>query len=201
MSGLHDALQALIDGRSLTDAEAELAIGEVMDGGASDAVVGAFLVALKIKGAEADELAGAVRAMLKRARSLNLRDGEVLDTCGTGGDGASTFNISTGAALIAAAAGVPVAKHGNRAISGTVGTADVLEAMGVKIDCDPDGLKRCLDAAGCCHIFAQAVSSRVQEDCAAQTRAPNPHHLQSDGVARQSGASSVSICWASPKRI
>jgi anthranilate phosphoribosyltransferase len=155
MSGLHHALQVLIDGRSLSDAEAELAIGEIMDGGAPDAVVGAFLVALKIKGAEADELAGAVRAMLARACPLNLRDGEVLDTCGTGGDGASTFNISTGAALIAAAAGVPVAKHGNRAISGTVGTADVLEAMGVKIDCDPDGLKRCLDAAGCCHIFAQ----------------------------------------------
>ena len=156
MSELHDALQALIDGRSLTDAEAELAIGEIMDGGAHDAVVGAFLVALKIKGAEADELAGAVRAMLERARPLNLRAGDVLDTCGTGGDGASTFNISTGAALIAAAAGVPVAKHGNRAISGTVGTADVLEAMGVKIDCDPDGLKRCLEAAGCCHIFAPA---------------------------------------------
>jgi anthranilate phosphoribosyltransferase len=155
MSALHNALDALIDGRSLSDAEAELAIGEIMDGGAHDAVVGAFLVALKIKGAEADELAGAVRAMLKRALPLNLRDGEVLDTCGTGGDGASTFNISTGAALIAAAAGVPVAKHGNRAISGTVGTADVLEAMGVKIDCDPDGLKRCLDEAGCCHIFAQ----------------------------------------------
>jgi anthranilate phosphoribosyltransferase len=121
-----------------------------------NAVVGAFLVALKIKGAEADELAGAVHAMLERARPLNLRDGEVLDTCGTGGDGASTFNISTGAALIAAAAGVPIAKHGNRAISGTVGTADVLEAMGVKVDCGPDGLKRCLDEAGCCHIFAQA---------------------------------------------
>jgi anthranilate phosphoribosyltransferase len=155
MNELHDALQALIDGRALTDAEAELALGEIMDGGAPDAVVGAFLVALKIKGAEADELAGGVRAMLARARPLNLRDGEVLDTCGTGGDNASTFNISTGAALIAAAAGVPVAKHGNRAISGTVGTADVLEAMGVKIDCDPEGLKRCLDAAGCCHIFAQ----------------------------------------------
>ena len=78
---------------------------------------------------------------VERARPLNLRAGDVLDTCGTGGDGASTFNISTGAALIAAAAGVPVAKHGNRAISGTVGAADVLEAMGVKIDCDPDGLQ------------------------------------------------------------
>ncbi|MGA9723957.1 MAG: anthranilate phosphoribosyltransferase [Candidatus Binatus sp.] len=156
MSELHNALQALIDGRSLSDAEAELAIGEIMDGGAHDAVVGAFLVALKIKGAEAGELAGAVRAMRARAHPLNLRSGEVLDICGTGGDGSSTFNISTGAALIAAAAGVAVAKHGNRAISGTVGTADVLEAMGVKIDCDAEGLQRCLDAAGCCHIFAPA---------------------------------------------
>jgi anthranilate phosphoribosyltransferase len=155
MSTLHDALIALVNGRSLTDDEAQAAIGEAMDG-APDAVVGAFLIALKIKGAEAAELAGGVRAMLKRARPLNLRDREVLDTCGTGGDGADTFNISTGAALIAAAAGVPVAKHGNRAISGKVGTADVLEALGVKIDCDPEGLFRCLDAAGCCLIFAPA---------------------------------------------
>jgi len=155
MSELHDAMVALVEGRSLTDAEAEAAIGEIMDG-APDSVAAAFLVALKIKGAEAEELAGGVRAMLKRARPLNLRDREVLDTCGTGGDGANTFNISTGAALIAAAAGVHVAKHGNRAISGKVGTADVLEALGVKIDCDPEGLARCLDAAGCCHIFAPA---------------------------------------------
>ena len=155
MSPLHDAMVALVEGRSLTDAGAETAIGEIMDG-APDSVASAFLIALKIKGAEAEELAGGVRAMLQRARPLNLRDREVLDTCGTGGDGANTFNISTGAALIAAAAGVPVAKHGNRAISGKVGTADVLEAMGVKIDCDPEGLARCLDAAGCCHIFAPA---------------------------------------------
>jgi anthranilate phosphoribosyltransferase len=153
MNELHDAMVALVEGRSLTDASAEAAIGEIMDG-APDSVAAAFLVALKIKGAEAEELAGGVRAMLKRARPLNLRNREVLDTCGTGGDGADTFNISTGAALIAAAAGVPVAKHGNRAISGKVGTADVLEAFGVKIDCDPAGLARCLDAAGCCHIFA-----------------------------------------------
>ncbi len=156
MSAVHDALLALIAGHSLTDAEAERAIGEVMDGDAPDAVVGAFLIALKLKGAEADELAGGVRAMIARARPLNLRDREVLDTCGTGGDGAGTFNISTGAALIAAAAGVPVAKHGNRAISGKVGTADVLEALGIKIDLDPEGLKRSLDEAGCCLIFAPA---------------------------------------------
>jgi anthranilate phosphoribosyltransferase len=80
----------------------------------------------------------------------------ILDTCGTGGDNAGTFNISTGAALIAAAAGVPVAKHGNRAISGKVGGADVLEKFGIKIDCDPPVLRKCLRAAGCCFIFAPA---------------------------------------------
>jgi anthranilate phosphoribosyltransferase len=153
---VHDALLALLAGKSLSDAEAERAIGEVMDGDAHDALVGAFLVALKLKGAEAAELAGAVRAMIARARPLDLRSREILDTCGTGGDGADTFNISTGAALIAAAAGVAVAKHGNRAISGKVGTADVLEALGIKIDLDAEGLARSLDAAGCCLIFAPA---------------------------------------------
>src|SRR3981189_2330722 len=117
---LHDSMVALVEGRSLTDAEAEAVIGEIMDG-APDSVAAAFLVALKIKGAEADELAGGVRAMLKRARPLSLRDREVLDTCGTGGDGADTFNISTGAALIAAAAGGPGAQDGKRARSRKVG--------------------------------------------------------------------------------
>ncbi|MDO8433347.1 MAG: anthranilate phosphoribosyltransferase [Candidatus Binatus sp.] len=154
MNSIHDALAAIVEGRTLTEDEAEFAIGEVMDGKAHDAVVGAFLIALKLKTAEGEELAGAVRAMLKRARPLDLRGREVLDTCGTGGDGARTFNISTAAALVAAAAGVRVAKHGNRAISGLVGAADVLEALGVKIDLDPDGLNRCLDTAGICFIFA-----------------------------------------------
>src|SRR5258708_34889776 len=111
MNSLHDALVALVEGHSLSDAEAEAAIGEIMDG-APDSIVGAFLVALKIKGAEAEELAGGVRAMLKRARPLNLRDREVLDTCGTGGGGADTFNLSTGAALIAAAAGRAASERG-----------------------------------------------------------------------------------------
>ncbi|MGH7814107.1 MAG: anthranilate phosphoribosyltransferase [Candidatus Binataceae bacterium] len=156
MNAVGDALNALLAGCAVSADEAERAIGEIMDGAAHDAVAGAFLAALKLKGAERDELAGAVRAMLARAHPIDLRGGEVLDTCGTGGDGKSTFNISTGAALIAAAAGVPVAKHGNRAISGKAGAADVLEELGVKIDCDPDGLARCLDAAGCCFIFAPA---------------------------------------------
>ncbi|HUO05375.1 MAG TPA: anthranilate phosphoribosyltransferase [Candidatus Binataceae bacterium] len=154
MKGASETLNAVLAGRPLSPDEAEQAIGAIMDGTAHDAVAGALLVALKLKRIEAGELSGAVRAMLNRALPLDLLGGEVLDTCGTGGDGKSTFNISTGAALIAAAAGVSVAKHGNRAISGKVGAADVLEKLGVNIDCEPSELSRCLEACGCCFIFA-----------------------------------------------
>jgi anthranilate phosphoribosyltransferase len=121
-----------------------------------DALVAGFLVALKMKGEAAAELTGGARAMRKRARPINQNHGNVLDTAGTGGDGVGTFNISTAAAMVAAAAGVLVAKHGNRAISGRVGAADVLERFGVKIDLDAAGLERCLAQAGCCFVFAPA---------------------------------------------
>src|SRR5207248_2250860 len=100
------------------------------------------------------ELTGGTNAMRNRARPLALDGGRVLDTAGTGGDGAGTFNISTGAAIVAAAAGVRVAKHGNRAISGRVGAADVLEYFGVRIDLEPQELQRCLEQAGICFVFA-----------------------------------------------
>ncbi|HYB91814.1 MAG TPA: anthranilate phosphoribosyltransferase [Candidatus Binataceae bacterium] len=158
MSALRDAFDAVLAGRSLDADEAERAIGEMLDGGeqASEGLVAGFLIALKLKGESAGELTGGARAMRARARALDLNGGNVLDTAGTGGDGAGTFNISTGAALIAAAAGVPVAKHGNRAVTGRVGAADVLERMGVRIDLDPAGLERCLARAGMCFIFAPA---------------------------------------------
>jgi anthranilate phosphoribosyltransferase len=153
---LREAFNEVLAGRSLGAAEAEAVISEILDDVVPDILVAGFLVALKLKGESAAELTGGARAMRKRARALNLNDGNVTDTAGTGGDGAGTFNISTGAALIAAAAGVPVAKHGNRAISGRVGAADVLERFGIKIDLDPAGLKRCLERAGFCFIFAPA---------------------------------------------
>jgi anthranilate phosphoribosyltransferase len=150
------AYEAVLARHALSAEDAERAFGEVLDGDVPETLAGAFLIALKMKGETGDEIAGCARAMRRRARSLRLGVDGLLDTCGTGGDNAGTFNISTGAALIAAAAGVPVAKHGNRAISGTVGGADVLEKFGIKIDCEPPVLRKCLRAAGCCFIFAPA---------------------------------------------
>jgi anthranilate phosphoribosyltransferase len=153
---LRAAFDQVLKGRSLDAAEAEGVIGEILDDVVPDALVAGFLVALKMKGETAAELTGGARAMRKRARTVNLNNGNVLDTAGTGGDGAGTFNISTAAAMVAAAVGVPVAKHGNRAISGRVGAADVLERFGVKIDLDAAGLRRCYEQAGCCFVFAPA---------------------------------------------
>ena len=156
MSDFTSAYEAVLARHALSADEAERAFGEVLDGDVPEVLAAAFLIALKMKGETGDEIAGCARAMRRRARSLKLGVEGLLDTCGTGGDNAGTFNISTGAALIAAAAGVPVAKHGNRAISGKVGGADVLEKFGIKIDCDPPVLRKCLRAAGCCFIFAPA---------------------------------------------
>jgi anthranilate phosphoribosyltransferase len=156
VTNLREAFAVALAGRSLEAAEAESAIGELLDGDAPEALVAGFLVALKLKPETAAELTGAARAMRARARALDLGNGLLVDTCGTGGDGAGTFNISTGAALIAAAGGVRVAKHGNRAASGLVGAADAIEGLGIRVDLDPAGLRRCLDRAGFCFIFAPA---------------------------------------------
>ncbi|MBP1684043.1 MAG: anthranilate phosphoribosyltransferase [Deltaproteobacteria bacterium] len=127
---------------------------QLMAGDATPAQIGALLVALRMKGETVAEITGAVRAMRALAAPLRLRSGSVVDTCGTGGDLRGTFNISTTAALIAAGAGLTVAKHGNRAVSGTVGGADVLESLGVKIDLPPDDVARCIDEVGIGFLFA-----------------------------------------------
>jgi anthranilate phosphoribosyltransferase len=156
VSDFASAYEAVLNRHALSADDAERAFGAVLDGDISEPLTAAFLIALKMKGETGDEIAGCAKAMRARARALKLGVDDLLDTCGTGGDNAGTFNISTGAALIAAAAGVPVAKHGNRAISGKVGGADVLEKLGIKIDCDPPVLRKCLRTAGCCFIFAPA---------------------------------------------
>jgi anthranilate phosphoribosyltransferase len=156
VKALPAAFEDVLARRSLDAVTAERAFGEILDERAPEALIAGFLVALKLKGESAAELKGAARAMRTRARATNLDGTHLVDVVGTGGDGSGSFNISTGAALVAAAAGIPVAKHGNRAISGRVGAADVLEQFSVKIDLDPVGLARCLRRAGFCFIFAPA---------------------------------------------
>src|SRR5262245_3619863 len=131
-----------------------IAIGEIMVGHWSEAETAAVLVALRMKGETAIEIAAAAAVLRQHMVRLEAgRDG-VLDTCGTGGDGAGTFNISTAAALVAAGAGVPVVKHGNRAASSRSGSADVLSALGVAIETDVAGARRCLEQAGLAFCFA-----------------------------------------------
>jgi len=147
------ALAGVIDGRTLSLEEARGAMGSVMDGEATPAQLAALLVALRMRGETVDELAGFAVAMRERALRVEAPDG-VVDTCGTGGDGSGTFNISTTAALVVAACGVPVAKHGNRAITSASGSADVLDALGVRIDHDAASAGVALREIGFAFMFA-----------------------------------------------
>jgi len=145
-------LGKLTRGERLTEEEAGTAMGAIMDGDATPAQIGALLAALVVRGETEDEVVGFARSM--RARAVPLSSRGAVDTCGTGGDGAGTFNISTVASLVVAACGVPVAKHGNRSASGTCGSADVLEALGVRIDAPVEVVQRSLDQAGWTFLFA-----------------------------------------------
>ncbi len=149
------AIAHTVAGASLTEADMEAVMRELMGGTATPAQVGGLLIALRMKGETVEEITGAVRAMRAHATRVQPRSQVIVDTCGTGGDRRGTFNISTAAAFIAAGAGLTVAKHGNRAMSGTVGGADVLEALGVKIDLPPERVAACIDAVGIGFLFAQ----------------------------------------------
>ena len=149
------AVQKLVTRSSLTREEAAAATEEIMTGEATPAQIGAFLVALRMNGETLDEITGMATVMRQKALRVQT-DGEVVDVVGTGGDGMGTFNISTAAALVTAACGVKVAKHSNRAASGTVGSADILEANGVKLELSPESVKRCIDEVGIGFMFAQA---------------------------------------------
>ena len=150
---IRDAIKALVSGRSLGMEEAAGVMREVMEGEATPAQLGAFLTALRVKGETAQEMAGMAAVMREKALRVEV-EGPLVDTCGTGGDGKGSFNVSTAAAFVAAASGLKVAKHGNRAASGTCGSADVLEALGVKIDLGPEGVRRCIQEVGFGFMFA-----------------------------------------------
>jgi anthranilate phosphoribosyltransferase len=143
MSDLKPYLAAVAAGKILSQQEAEAAFEILMSGGASEAQIGAFLMALRVRGETVAEITGAARIMRAKAHAIQAPAGAI-DTCGTGGDTAGTFNISTAAALVVAASGVPVAKHGNRAVSSKSGSADVLEALGLDIEAEPAVVQRSL---------------------------------------------------------
>ena len=153
---IREAIATLVDERrNLTEREAAAVMREILSGEATPAQLGAFLIALRLKGETVDEIAGMARVMREHALRVEV-DGPLLDTCGTGGDAQGTFNVSTAAAFVAAGAGVRIAKHGNRAMTSGCGSADVLEALGAKIDLSPEQVAECIQRTGFGFMFAQA---------------------------------------------
>jgi len=151
---IQEILTKLLDGKQLSRAEARDVMGEIMRGEATPAQIGGFLVALRAKGETPDEIAGCAEAMREHVLPVRPRRDDLVDTAGTGGDGARTINISTAAALVAAAAGAAVAKHGNRAVSSACGSADVLESLGFTLEQEPDRIARSIDDLGFGFLFA-----------------------------------------------
>jgi anthranilate phosphoribosyltransferase len=152
---IREAIAALVSKCSLTTEQAAQVMEEIMSGEATPSQIAAFVTALRLKGETVDEVIGLAKTMRAKAIPV-ITDGPVVDTCGTGGDGSCTFNISTAAAVVAAAAGLKVAKHGNRAMSSQCGSADVLEALGVKIDLNAEQVQRCLKEIDIGFMFAPA---------------------------------------------
>ena len=158
---IREAIDIIASGCSLSMEDASTVMREIMEGEASHGQMGALFTALHVKGESVDEIAGMATVMREKALKVNV-SGKVVDTVGTGGDGQNTFNISTAAAFVAAAAGLKVAKHGNRAASSSCGSADVLEALGVKFDLHPEGVERCINEVGFGFMFAPAFHAATR---------------------------------------
>lgn len=151
---IRESIAKLVERKALASEEAEAVMAEIMRGEATPSQISAFLVALRMKGETVEEIAGCAKVMRAHAIKVVTKQKKVVDTCGTGGDGSGTFNISTVVAFVLAGAGVAVAKHGNRSVSSQCGSADVLEVLGVKIELDPEGIARCLNEIGIGFLFA-----------------------------------------------
>jgi len=159
---IRQAIAKIVGGEHLTRDEARDVMKEILDGEATPAQIGSLVTALRMKGETAEEITGFAEMMRSKATPVRTECDNLLDTCGTGGDGAETFNISTASAIVAAAGGVRVAKHGNRAMSSKSGSADVLEALGVQIGLDGEKAAQCLQHVGICFMFAQAYHQSMK---------------------------------------
>jgi anthranilate phosphoribosyltransferase len=164
---IKEAISKVIVREDLSEDEMVDVMNQIMSGDASPAQIGSFITALRMKSETVEEITGAVRVMRDKATSIdsgvNTAAGDVLvDTCGTGGDGSGTFNVSTTTAFVVAGAGVPVAKHGNRSVSSNCGSADVLEALGVKLDISPKRVEQCIQEIGIGFLFAPALHGAMK---------------------------------------
>ncbi|AEF94537.1 Anthranilate phosphoribosyltransferase [Desulfotomaculum nigrificans CO-1-SRB] len=159
---INEAIKMVVSGHHLSEAEAQETMNEIMEGQATPAQIAAFLTALHLKGETAEEITGFTRTMRAKASRVITRRTGLVDTCGTGGDGANTFNISTACALVLAGAGIPVAKHGNRSVSSKCGSADVLEALGVAVNLTPEEAGLCLDQVGIAFLFAPLLHGAMK---------------------------------------
>jgi anthranilate phosphoribosyltransferase len=159
---MNQALEKLVNKQDLSTAEMKSVMQKIMTGEATNAQIGGFLVALRMKSESIDEITGAVEVMRSLSTPVSISGDFLVDTCGTGGDGANLFNISTAAAFVVAAAGAKVAKHGNRSVSSTTGSADLLEAAGINLSLTPEQVQRCINEIGLGFMFAPAHHSAMK---------------------------------------
>ena len=159
---IREAIGKVVAKEDLAEREMMAVMDEVMEGKATDAQIAAFITALRLKGETVEEVTGAARVMRQKATRIDARSSIIVDTCGTGGDGMNTFNISTTAAFVVAAAGITVAKHGNRAVSSGCGSADVLEALGVNISVGPEVVEECVQQIGIGFLFAPRLHGAMK---------------------------------------
>ena len=159
---IKELIAKVVGGNNLNETEMMQGMTEIMEGEATPAQIGAFITALRIKGETVDEVTGAARIMRRKATRIDACSSVIVDTCGTGGDGMNTFNISTTAAFVVAAAGITVAKHGNRAVSSGCGSADVLEALGINIDVGPEIVEECIQQIGIGFLFAPKLHGAMK---------------------------------------
>ena len=159
---IKEAIAKVVNSEDINESQMMEVMDEVMEGKATPAQIAAFMTGLRIKGETVEEVTGAARIMRRKATRIDARSQVIVDTCGTGGDGMKTFNISTTAAFVVAAAGLTVAKHGNRAVSSGCGSADVLEALGVKIDAKPEIIEECIHQIGIGFLFAPRLHGAMK---------------------------------------
>jgi anthranilate phosphoribosyltransferase len=159
---IRESIAKVVEGVNLSESEMTSTMNEIMEGGATEAQIGSFMTALRMKGETVDEVTGAARSMRLKAPRIDARAQVIVDTCGTGGDGMNTFNISTTAAFVVAAAGITVAKHGNRAVSSACGSADVLEALGVNISAGVEIVEECVQQLGIGFLFAPKLHGAMK---------------------------------------